>query len=115
MQTVVFGLKSCPSSLEKTSSLSEADSNYPCVANLKPLVCKRRFSYPSRDALPPMSRVSSIYAHVGSCERVMGRTTAPVASEKTITSLHAYDGPSASQCVLSGGTRVSVSRPAMSR
>jgi hypothetical protein len=39
----------------------------------------------------------------------------PVASEKKITSLHACDGPSASQCVLSGGKRAFVSRDAMSR
>ena len=38
----------------------------------------------------------------------------PVASEKKITSLHACDGPSASQCVLSGGKRAFVSRAAMS-
>ena len=37
-----------------------------------------------------------------------------VASEKKITSLHACDGPSASQCVLSGGKRAFVSRDAMS-
>ena len=39
----------------------------------------------------------------------------PVVSEKKITSLHACDGPSASQCVLSGGKRAFVSRDAMSR
>lgn len=39
----------------------------------------------------------------------------PVASDKKITSLHACDGPSASQCVLSGGKRAFVSRDAMSR
>ena len=38
----------------------------------------------------------------------------PVASEKTSTSIHACDGPSASQCVMSGGRRAFVSHNSMS-